>query len=124
MPATPRSAAETVAALTLQLHYKTDEYKTVAVDYATAKAAYVTEHAKRKLQAKADGEHSESGAKTIADADPYVAELHLNSLIGEALTKATDRAIDALQERIGYGRSLMADQREADKLLATNREIT
>jgi hypothetical protein len=31
MPATPRSAAETVASLTLQLHYKTDEYKTVAV---------------------------------------------------------------------------------------------
>lgn len=123
MPTTPPNAAENVATLTLQLHYKTDEYKTVALDYAKAKAAYVTEHAKRKLQAKADGEQSESGAKTIADADPYIAQLHLDNLIGEALTKSADRAIDALKERIGYGRSLMADQREADKLLALNREI-
>lgn len=124
MPSTPPSAQDTVAQLCLQLHYKTNEYETAAVSYAKAKAAHTAEHAKRKLQAKADGENSESGAKTIADSDPYIAQLHLDYLIAEAMTKACDRSIEALKERIGYGRSLMADQREADKLLASNREIT
>jgi hypothetical protein len=60
----------------------------------------------------------------VAEADPLIAQLHLEYLIAEGMTDALTKGMIALRERIGYGRSLMANEREADKLLATNREIT
>jgi len=50
--------------------------------------------------------------------DDLVAELHLNYLIADGMTESLTKGMIALRERIGYGRSLMANEREADKLLA------
>jgi hypothetical protein len=118
------SPTETVGNLCLQLHAKANEYSEAAVTRAKAEAAYKAERAKRILRARADGEKSISAAQTVAEADPLIADLHLQFLIAEGMTDALTKGMIALRERIGYGRSLMANEREADKLLATNREIT
>jgi hypothetical protein len=116
---------DTVGSLCLQLHAKANEYAEVAVKRAKAEATYKAERAKRKLRARADGEaKSMAEADTITDADPVIAQLHLEFLIADGMTDALTKGMIALRERIGYGRSLMANEREADKLLATSRELT
>ena len=115
---------ETVGQLALQLHFKADEYAQAATARARAEVTYKAEKAKRILRARADGEKSISAAVTVAEADDYIAKLHLDYLIADGMTDALTKSMIALRERIGYGRSLMANEREADKLLATNREIT
>ena len=115
---------ETVGSLCLQLHYKANEYAEAAAKRATAEAEYKAAKAKRILQAPADGEKSIAAAQTVAEADDHIKDLHLKYLIADGMTDALTKGMIALRERIGYGRSLMANEREADKLLATNREIT
>lgn len=115
---------ETLAQLCLQLHFKANEYADAADRRARAEATYKAEKAKRILRARAEGEKSVSAAVTAAEADDYIAKLHLDYLIADGMTDALTKGMIALRERIGYGRSLMANEREADKLLATNREIT
>ena len=115
---------ETVGQLCLQLHAKANEYAEAATTRARAEAAYKAEKAKRVLRARAEGEKSISAAQMVAEADDLIADLHLKFLIADGMTDALTKSMIALRERIGYGRSLMANEREADKLLATNREIT
>ena len=115
---------ETVGQLCLQLHAKANEYAEAATTRARAEAAYKAEKAKRVLRARAEGEKSISAAQMVAEADDLIADLHLKFLIADGMTDALTKGMIALRERIGYGRSLMANEREADKLLATNREIT
>lgn len=117
-------AGENVAQLSLQLHFKANEYATAARERANAEATYRTEKAKRILRARAEGEKSISAATTAAEADPLIADLHLKYLIAEGMVDALTKSMIALRERIGVLRSVMANEREADKLLATNREIT
>lgn len=118
------SAGENVGALCLQLHHTTVAYGEASKDRAVAEAEYKTARAKRKLRARADGEaKSISEAEMIADADEFIADLHQKYLIAEALADSLGKSIAALRERIGYGRSLMATEREVDRLLATNREV-
>lgn len=112
-------AGENVAQLCLQLHQTCATYGQATRDRAIAEAVYKTARAKRKLAARAGGEaKSISEAETVADADDFIADLHQTYLIADALADSLGKTILALRERIGYGRSLMADQREADKLLA------
>lgn len=118
------SPTETVGSLCLQLHAKANEYAEAATTRAKAEAEYKAERAKRILRARADGEKSISAAQTVAEADDLIKDLHLKYLIAEGMTDALTKGMIALRERIGYGRSLMANEREADKMLATNREIT
>lgn len=115
---------ETVAQLSLQLHFKANEYAEAAAKRARAEATYRSEKAKRILRARADGEKSISAAVTVAEADDNIARLHLDYLIADGMTDALTKGMIALRERIGVARSVMANEREADKLLATNREIT
>ena len=115
---------ETVGQLCLQLHWKANEYADAAEKRARAEAEYKAAKAKRILQARADGEKSISAAQTVAEADDHIKDLHLKFLIADGMTDALTKGMIALRERIGYGHSLMANEREADKLLATNREIT
>jgi len=121
---TAPTANETVGQLCLQLHFKANEYAEAATKRAKAEATYKAEKAKRILRARADGEKSISAAQTVAEADDHIAKLHLEFLIADGMTDALTKGMIALRERIGYGRSLMANEREADKLLATSRELT
>lgn len=117
-------AGENVAHLTLQLHKVVQQYGPASKAHAVAKAAYMTAHAKKRLAVRASGEAtSQAEASMHADADDYIAGLNQDQLIAAAWVDTLKKQIEELKERIGYGRSLMADQREADKLLATNREI-
>lgn len=115
-------AHETVAQLCLDLHRKAEEYAEAARNRAVAEATYKAERAKRILRARADGEKSIAAAQTVAEADDLIAELHLKYLIAEGSTDALTKGMIALRERINFGRSLMANEREADKLLATHGE--
>lgn len=118
----PPNATETVGQLCLQLHAKANEYAEAAIVRAKAEAEYKSEKAKRVLRARADGEKSIAAAQMVAEADDLIKDLHLKFLIAEGMTDALTKGMIALRERIGYGRSLIANQREADKLLATHGE--
>ncbi len=125
MAQTPPTAQQTVSHLTLQLHRTVVEYGKATDERAKAKVTYKNAHAKRRLAVRASGEaKSQAEADMYADADDFIADLHLKYLIAESIADRLKHEIDELKERIGFGRSVMADQREADKLLATNRELT
>ena len=86
---------------------------------AKAEAAYKAARAKRILQARASGEASAiSLAEVVADGDDSVADLRLAYLIAEGKASATKEKLAALRERIGFGRSVMTNEREADRLAA------
>lgn len=124
MSAAPK-AGENVGHLTLQLHQVVQQFGPATKARAVAKAAYSTAHAKKRLAVRASGEaKSQAEADMHADADDFIAGLNRDYLIAAAWVDTLKQQIEELKERIGYGRSLMADQREADKLLATSREIT
>lgn len=116
-------AGENVGHLTLQLHKVVQQYGPATKARAVAKAQYKTAHAKKRLAVRASGEaKSQAEADMHADADDFIADLHQTYLIAEAWADTLKAQIDEIKERIGYGRSLMADQREADKLLARHGE--
>lgn len=118
-------AGENVAQLCLQLHNVSVTFGDASKKRALAEAAYKTARAKRKLTARATAEaKSQAEAEMVADADDFIAGLHQDYLIAEAWADTLKAQMAALRERIAYGRSLMVNEREADKLLATNRELT
>ncbi len=117
-------AGENVAQLSLQLHFKANEYATAAHERAVAEATYKAQKAKRVLRARAEGEKSISAAQMVAEADDLIKDLHLKYLIADGVVDSLTKSMIALRERIGVQRSLLANEREADKLLATSRELT
>jgi hypothetical protein len=122
---TPPTAQQNVAQLTLQLHRTVQEYGRATDERAKAKVAYKNAHAKHRLRRRESGDaKSQAEADMYADADDFIAELHLKFLIAESIADRLKHEIEEIKERVGFGRSVMADQREADRLLATNREIT
>lgn len=116
---------ENVGRLTLELHRKAQEFADAARVRAEADVEYRSERAKRMLRARSEEERcSMALAETVADADDAIKTLRFNHLVAEANCDALKHGMTALRERIGFGRSLMTNQREADKLLATDRSIT
>jgi hypothetical protein len=117
-------AGENVGKLCVQLHEVSITYGNATKQRALAEAQYKTARAKRKLTARSTGEaKSVAEADLVADADDYIAGLHQDFLIADAWADTLKAQMIALRERIGYGRSLMANEREADRLLATSREV-
>jgi hypothetical protein len=114
------STATNVAQLCLSLDRKVHEYADAVRARAEAEVAYKSERAKRILRAKSDGAKSIAESETVADADDGIRDLRLAYLIAEGHADATGRAISALRERIGYGRSLISTERAADLLHAQN----
>lgn len=115
---------ETVAQLCRQLHSKSTEYEEAARNRAYADATYRQARAKRVLQARYDdGARSVAEAETMADADDKIAHLRLQHLIADGVCDGLTKSMSALRTRIDVGRSLLATQREADKLMATSREV-
>lgn len=113
------SNASNVAALCISLDRKVHEYADRVHERAQAEVAYKSERAKRILRAKSDGAKSIAEAETVADADDGMRDLRLAYLIAEGGADACGRSIAALRERIGFGRSLIATEREADRLHAS-----
>ena len=110
---------QNVAALCRELDTTVIRYSDELRAKAESEAAYKTARAKRILKARADGEaNSISLAETVADADDAVATLRLEYLIADGIASATKERLTSLRERIGFGRSVMTNEREQDKLLA------
>lgn len=114
---------ENVAQLCVQLHAKAGSYEEAAKDRARADVAYRQSRAQRILRARTDGARSIAEAETIADADQTIADLRLQHLVTEAIVDGLTKSMLALRSRIDVGRSLLSTQREADKLMATSREV-
>lgn len=111
------STPANVSALCRELDLVADRYRDELADKAQADADYRRERAKRILRARADGEASSAAqAETVADADDTIADLRLRYLITEGIAASTKEKLASLRERIGWGRSLYATQREQDKL--------
>lgn len=111
--------AENVGALCRELDQTVNQYREELATKAHAETDFKRERAKRIMRARADGQApSMAQAETVADADDKVEDLRLDYLIAEGLAASTKEKIGALKERIGFGRSLLATEREQDKLHA------
>ncbi len=114
---------QNVGALCRELDVTVNQFAEQLRDAADAEAAYKRERAKRILRARVDGEKAISGAEIVADADDVIADLRHKYLITEGIVEATKHRLRSLQERIGYGRSLIANEREQDRLHSQNRSV-
>jgi hypothetical protein len=115
------SLPDNVNALCRQLDMVVGQYREQLITKAETETDFKRERAKRQLRARADGEASSAAAgEVVADADDVISDLRLKALIAEGIATATKEQIASLKERIGWGRSLYATQREQDKL-ATQR---
>lgn len=110
---------DNVAQLCLALHRKASEYEDAAKQRAEADVAYRQSRAKRILRARSEGAKSIAEAETIADADDAIADLRLKHLVAEGICDGLVKSMIALRERIGFGRSRMANEREADRHLSS-----
>lgn len=117
------SASSNVADLCRQLDVTVGQYRQQLERKANAESDYKRDRAKRVLRARADGEKAISAAEIVADADDHIAALRLEYLIAEGIVSATKAQIGMLTERIGYGRSLLANEREQDRLHSQNRAV-
>lgn len=116
--------ANEVGKLCRQLDTVTDQYREELKAKADSDAVYRRERAKRILRARADGEASSAtAAETVADADDLISDLRLKYLIAEGIAASTKSKIEALKERIGWGRSLYATQREQDRLATVRQDL-
>ena len=109
------AASDNVSALCRQLDEAVRLYGEQLTKKAETDAEYRSARAKRVLKARNDGEKAISGAELVADADDVIARLRLEYLIAEGMAAATKSRLAMLTERIGFGRSLMASDRESDK---------
>lgn len=114
---------QTISQLCLDLHHKASAYEGAAKDRAQADVAYRQARAQRVLRARVEGARSVAEAETIADADQVIADLRLKHLVAEGVCDGLTKTMIALRTRIDFGRSRMATEREADRLLATSREV-
>lgn len=115
------SPVENVGALCRELDMTVRQFAEQLRSSADAESDYKRERAKRILRARIDGEKAISAAEIVADADDAIADLRHKYLISEGITEATKHRIRSLTERIGFGRSLIANEREQDRLHSQNR---
>ena len=91
---------------------------------AEAESTFKAARARRVLRAKVDAtdrsEKSTAACELVADADETIEALRLAYLIADGMVAATKERIGMLRERIGFGRSVMANEREQDRLHADN----
>lgn len=119
------SLPDNVSKLCRDLDAVVGQYRQQLATKAQTESDFKRERAKRILRARADGEASSAAAaEVVADADDLIADLRLKSLIAEGMAAATKEQIATLKERIGWGRSLYATQREQDKFHAQDRGTT
>lgn len=110
---------QNVAALCRELDVVVVEYRDALAAKAEAEATYKTERAKRILRARIEDEASSMVlAETFADADDVVAGLRRDYLIKDGIASAYKERLASLRERIGFGRSVMTNEREQDRLAA------
>ena len=97
------------------LDLSVQRYGTESVEAAQAEATHKAARAKRLLKARAEGVRSVSEAEAIAEADDNVADLYMRRLTTSAVADSSKQRILSLRERVGAIRSVLADQREADR---------
>lgn len=118
------SLADDVGLRCRELATVVDQYREELTKKAETESEFKKERAKRILRARANGEATSAAqAEVVADADDLIADLRLASLIAEGIAKSTKERIDSLKERIGWGRSLYATQREQDRLHSQDRSV-
>jgi len=83
---------------------------------AKARADYERAKAKRKLEARANGDaKSVAAAEDIADASDEIYQANLDRLTMEGQVDACRQEINALRSRLSWGQSMVAAEREVDK---------
>lgn len=107
-----------VAGLCRDLDAKVRDYADQVTARAHAEVDYKAARARRIMQARLEGAKSIAEAETIAAADPVVEDLWRKHLVADGVTDAGQKAIAALRDRIGFGRSVISSERAADVLHA------
>lgn len=119
-----RGPVENVGALCRELDVTVGQFAEQLRASADAESEYKRERAKRILRARVEGEKAISAAEIVADADDVIADLRHKYLIAEGITEATKHRLRSLTERIGFGRSLIANEREQDRLHSQSRNVS
>lgn len=117
------SPIDNVAALCRDLDVTVQHFSEQLRERADAESDYKRERAKRIMRARVDGEKAISAAEIVADADDAIADLRHRYLITEGVAESTKHRIRSLTERIGFGRSLIANERAQDQLHSQNRSV-
>jgi hypothetical protein len=111
----PLSEAEkTMGAVSHLYETKAVEYAQVAEDAARAESEYKRARAKAILHILADG-GSAAKAEGTVDADDHIGELLLAYKLTAATADSHRARLTQLRERLATGRSIMVNEREADK---------
>lgn len=112
---------ENVAALCRELDLTVGQFSEQLRARADAESDYKRERAKRIVRARVEGEKAISAAEIVADSDDTIADLRHRYLIAEGVAESTKHHLRSLTERIGFGRSLIANERAQDQLHSQNR---
>lgn len=118
------SPTANVGQLCLELDRTVVTYAEQLAAKARAESDFKAARARRVLLAKVNAtersEKSTAACELVADADETIEALRMRYLIAEGMVSATKEKLGMLKERIGYGRSVMANEREQDRLHADN----
>lgn len=110
------TTAAAVAGLCRDLDVKVREYDGLTTRRAGAEVDFKAARARRIMRARSEGARSIAEAETIAAADEGLEVLWREYLLADALVDAAQKSILALRDRIGFGRSVIANERAADTL--------
>ena len=103
--------------LSRELAQKVEEFRRLAAVRARAEADYRRGRAKATASARVSAK-SYADAELSATASDVVGDLHLAFLLADAEADACKLAVLALRTRIEWGRSVLTNEREADRVHA------
>lgn len=113
------NAIEHLGEVSREYQLKADEFKSVATKAAEAEAAHKSRRAQRALEFKDSGEcRSMTEAEARADADGEIAGLLRERLIAAAIADSHKQKLLQLKEQNANGRSVVASERETDRMHA------
>lgn len=113
------SGVKRLGEVSQEYQVKADEFRDVAVAAALAEADHKSRRAQRSLQFKDSGEcRSMTEAEARADADEEIAVLLRDRLVAAAIAEAHKQKLQQLREQNANGRSVVASERETDRMHA------
>lgn len=112
------SPVQRLGAISRQYEALANAYPEIARESAQAESDYRRDKAVRMLKAKVQENASAVFAEVIANADPDVAFSCQQYKLTAAMTDATQKKLSQLREAIATGRSVLVNEREADRFHA------
>ena len=115
----PMTAVRQLGTVSREYERQADAYRDVALAAAAAEAEHKAKRAQAILRFKAEADRmSHAEAETRAEADETVAGLYRERLITAAKADSHREKLRQLREQVGSGRTVVASEREVDRIHA------